>query len=277
MPDPAVLKIIDPRPPIRKIKYGWNPDLPDRRDRRYSAPPPVLARRPPKVDLRDGRMPGVYAQGHVGSCVPNAVAAACEYLMARGHEDRGGDPPYTPSRLFLYYNARKIENSIGADDGCQIRDVIRSLAVDGFCRESPGRPDAWPYVEENIDVRPPDTCYECARRELITSAARVTPTLDQLQGCLAAGLPVIFGFVVYESFESADVARTGVVPLPGLDERCFGGHAVLLVGYDDDARLFTVRNSWGPDWGDGGYCYFPYSALLDRDATDDFWVVRVVP
>lgn len=273
--------ILSPERPIRKVKYGWNPDLPDRRDRKYSAPMRVVTRLPPKIDLRNRWMPPVYNQGTIGSCVPNAVAAVCEYLMSKDHEERGTEAPWRPSRLFMYYNARKIENSIGADDGCQIRDVIRSLSVDGFCSEAANElcdaSGAWPYDESKLDVEPSPECYECAKKELVTVAAKIQPTLTQLQGCLAEGFPIIFGIAAYESLEDEEVKKTGRVPLPGINERCFGGHALLLVGYDNEQEYFTFRNSWGEEWGDGGYGYLPYSFALDPDCSDDFWTIRAIP
>jgi C1A family cysteine protease len=97
-----------------------------------------------------------------------------------------------------------------------------------------------------------------------------------MKGCLSSGYPFVFGFTVYESFESEDVARTGNVPMPGADERIVGGHAVLAVGYDDDESRFICRNSWGSDWGDAGYFYMPYAYLLDNNLSDDFWTIRLV-
>lgn len=224
-------------------------------------------------------MPKVYQQGEIGSCTANSIAALCEYLMRK---DPGLMPHvYTPSRLFIYYNTRDIENCVGEDAGAQLRDVIRSLSVYGFCPEEAHQDFAadqvWSYNENRWNVRPSAGCYEVAHREMVTVAARVTPTLTQLQGCLAEGFPVAFGFAVYESFEADEVSRTGVVPLPNINERCFGGHAVLLCGYDNDTKTFLVRNSWGEDWGDKGYCYFPYTTLTDPDCCDDFWTIRAVP
>src|SRR5262249_61934311 len=66
---------------------------------------------------------------------------------------------------------------------------------------------------------------------------------------LAEGYPFVFGFTVYTKFESQEMARTGVLSMPGPDEDVVGGHAVLAVGYDDASETFIVRNSWGADWG----------------------------
>ena len=88
---------------------------------------------------------------------------------------------------------------------------------------------------------------------------------------------MVFGFAVYESFEDEEVKATGVIPLPGINERCYGGHATVLCGYDDDTKCFTVRNSWGEGWGDRGYGYLPYAFVIDPDCCDDFWVIKSVP
>ena len=97
-----------------------------------------------------------------------------------------------------------------------------------------------------------------------------------MRGCLAAGFPFVFGFTVYESFESDAVAQTGMVPMPGSTEAVKGGHAVVSVGSDDNRRLFYVRNSWGSSWGDNGYCYMPYEYLLSAHLANDFWTIRTV-
>ena len=86
----------------------------------------------------------------------------------------------------------------------------------------------------------------------------------------------MFGFSVYESFESQAVADTGTVPMPAPGEALLGGHAVLIVGYNDATHRFRVRNSWGPDWGDGGYFTMPYAYVTDPNLASDFWTVRLV-
>ena len=105
---------------------------------------------------------------------------------------------------------------------------------------------------------------------------RVRQTLSQLRGCLASGDPFVFGFTVYESFESAAVARTGHAPLPAAGESAIGGHAVVGVGYDDVKQWFIVRNSWGARWGRKGYFTLPYAYVTDDDLASDFWTIRVV-
>ena len=96
----------------------------------------------------------------------------------------------------------------------------------------------------------------------------------QMRTCLAAGYPFVFGFTVYESFESQEVANTGIVKMPKRGEQALGGHAVLAVGYNDAKQTFLVRNSWGEDWGMSGYFTLPYKYLSNRNLSDDFWTIR---
>jgi len=105
---------------------------------------------------------------------------------------------------------------------------------------------------------------------------RVDRMLSQMKGCLADGFPFVFGFTDYESFESAEVARTGMLQMPKPREGVVGGHAVLAVGYDDKTERFMVRNSWGTSWGKRGYFTMPYSYMLTDNLSDDFWTIRLV-
>lgn len=97
-----------------------------------------------------------------------------------------------------------------------------------------------------------------------------------MQGCLAEGYPFVFGFSVYESFESEAVAKSGIVPMPASSEKMLGGHCVVAVGYDATKRVFIIRNSWGPGWGMKGYCTMPFEYLLDAHLASDFWTIRAV-
>ena len=97
-----------------------------------------------------------------------------------------------------------------------------------------------------------------------------------MKTCLAAGYPFVFGFTVYESFESDSVAESGVVLMPDVSESALGGHAVMAVGYDDASKRFLIRNSWGAEWGIAGYFTMPYAYAAGSNFTDDFWTIRLV-
>lgn len=245
--------------------YGWVPDLPDKRDHIYDALPEHLMTLPPSVDLRS-YCPPVYDQLNLGSCTANAIAAAIEF-----DRRKQGLPDFVPSRLFIYWCERSIEHTLNSDSGAQIRDGIKSVAKWGVPPES-----EWPYDLAKFMVRPPEKCWIDAKLDRAISYQRVQQSLTQMQACLASGYPFVLGFSVYQSFESQEVAQTGIVSMPQKGEQLLGGHAVLCVGYRNDVKRFIVRNSWGSDWAMRGYCEMPYEYLLDKDLASDFWVIKTV-
>ncbi len=245
-------------------RYGWIRDLPDQRDFLFAAPHAVQAKLPPAVDLVP-KCPPVYDQGHLGSCTGNGVAGAIQFdALKEGLKDTS-----VPSRLFIYYNERAIEGSVESDAGAQIRDGIKTVAVTGVCDET-----LWPYDITKFTLKPAPDCYEAAKKQCAIVYSRVSQTLGQLKGCLASGYPIVFGFTVYDGFETPQVASTGVVPMPAATEGVLGGHCVLAVGYDDAQQRFTFRNSWGESWGKAGYGTMPYPYLLSDSLSSDFWTVK---
>lgn len=246
--------------------YGWARDLPDARDVVYAAPLLRFAQGlPPAVDLRPN-CPPVYDQGQLGSCTANAIGAAIQF-----DQQKQGTPAFVPSRLFIYYNERVIEHTVAQDAGAQIRDGMKAVATLG----APPETD-WPYDIKKFTVHPPVKAFADAKKDIVSAYTRVVQNLQQFQGCLASGYPFVFGFTVYESFESDAVAKNGVMPMPAPHEKVLGGHAVLAVGYDTKKRVFIIRNSWGTGWGAKGYFYMPFEYLLSPQLASDFWTVRSV-
>lgn len=239
--------------------YGWIPDRPDHRDYLYSAIALKL-KLPVKVDLRP-QCSAVENQGKLGSCTANALAGLLQFLeikFQQSYQDL--------SRLFIYFNERAMEGTIGYDSGAMIRDGIKVLVKYGVCPEV-----IWPYDIAQFTHKPTTACYREGLKRRIVSYHRLL-TLDEMLNCLAEGFPFVFGFSVYESFESLEVARTGIVPMPKKSERVVGGHAVMAAGFDQKQKRFIVRNSWGPQWGQAGYFTMAY-AYLERLA-GDFWTIR---
>lgn len=248
-------------------RYGWIPDYPDARDHLFAAPHAIMSDLPPKVDLTSG-FATPYDQGQLGSCTGNAIAGAIQFDRRKANQQ----PDFIPARLFVYYNERVMERTVNTDSGAMIRDGIKSIARQGVCDET-----TWPYDIAKFADKPPPAAYKDALKHKVVTYSRLPQIATQLKGCLATGYPFVFGFSVYESFESDAVTTTGVVPMPDLtSEKLLGGHAVVAAGYDDSEQRFLVRNSWGPDWGDNGYFTMPYAYLTDNNLSDDFWTIRTV-
>jgi C1A family cysteine protease len=251
----------------RKIQgYGWLPDHPDHRDHRYEVPGAALDSLPPSVDLRPA-CPPVYQQGHLGSCTANAIAAAIQFDRMKQRLA----PVFTPSRLFIYYNARDLHGTVDSDSGSMIRDAIKSVAQVGACPEL-----MWRYDVAAFRVRPRSACYHVAAWHKAVRYQRLEQDLNHMKACLASGYPFVFGFTVYESFESPQVASSGCAAMPAPEESAVGSHAVLAVGYDDARQWFIVRNSYGANWGMNGYFTLPYAYLTHENLAGDLWVIRLV-
>jgi hypothetical protein len=217
---------------------------------------------PQAVDLRPYLTP-IENQGDSNSCTANATAGAHEYLLKR-LKGQAGDV----SRLFIYYNARKLDDAVGVDEGSYLQSCVGVLREYGACSEQ-----TWPFDLDRILDVPHANAYDEATAFLIHDAARVEVKLKAMRSCLAEGYPFTFGLMLFESFQQA--GKTGLVPMPDIEqEKMDGGHAMLCVGYSDADRVFIIRNSWGADWGDEGYCYIPYAYMTNPDLNGDCWTIR---
>lgn len=238
----------------RKIQgYGWKPSLPDSRDLiADTATLKVL----PEVDPRKN-MQAPYDQGQLGSCTANSVAGAIEYNNILDGKHTG-----TPSRLDVYYGERSYEGTVSQDSGAFGRDGFKYANTTGWIPEKD-----WPYVTSKFAQKPP---VDASHRVKIGAYKVVVQTVNQIKAVLSNNQTVAFGFTVYESFESQAVAQTGIMPVPGYDEKQLGGHEVLAVGYlKSEPNYVLVRNSWGTGWGLRGYFLMPWSILVDPHSAND--------
>jgi len=249
--------------------YGWRPDLPDFRDFKFTRgvalkdaiPNPILD----NVDLRTtGFLPPVFDQGDLGSCTANSLSELFYFV-----DKKQTGISFLPSRLFIYFNERKVEGTVGEDAGASLRTGIKTIVNQGVCLEN-----LWPYHPELFSVTPPQICYTDAQRHEAKVYRSVNQTADAIKGCLSDGFPVTVGLTLYDSFESDAVAASGIVAMPGPDEQAVGGHAVLIVGYDPVNVL--IMNSWGADWGQNGFFQIPWEYVLNPDLASDFWMVHAI-
>lgn len=242
---------------------GYLPDLP-----RTSAAEVITSRSaetlPQTIDLR-GHCTEVENQKTLGSCTANAAVGALEY-----HRKRLGLDPSDLSRLFVYYNTRRLRGDIDNDTGATIAECMAALLAYGAPRA-----DLWPYDDKiRWREKPPNEVYENATLNEAVQYARVDHGVGLLSA-LAAGFPVCFGiFLPKVAYDLA--GKSGAIP--EMTEEQWnspqaGGHAMLLVGYDLLRRLYLVRNSWGAGWGDGGYMTIPFSVMERACPANSLWVI----
>jgi C1A family cysteine protease len=267
---------------------GWRPDIPDYRDLNFDDAPFRAARAetakpelklPASYIIPRAKLPPVFDQGQLGSCVGNSVSTVMS--MVRKVKPR--------SRLFIYYEARRLINETDRDEGCYIRDAVKVVANLGAPRE-----DIWPYYVGNVFVDPPLNIDRSAKTAKIFKYARLN-TREDFRKCLAEGYPFVIGFSVYDGFTNGKGISTEIQLLPEPGQVLTGGHAVAVIGYDSNFResqwakdniargfpiekipndVYIVRNSWGIGWGRNGDFAIDAHYLENRNLADDAWTMR---
>ena len=241
------------------MNFNIKPSLPDERDYIYRSDSTEVLQE--QVDLREWDTI-VESQDSLGSCSSNALTNAYELSVNRKY------PEYFThlSRLFIYYNTRSEYGDIQKDDGMYLRDGLKSLAKFGVCSE-----ELWPYELEKFEDRPTNECYEDAKKRKILNYQKLI-SIYYITEVLNNNKPVVFGMEIYDSFMDLN-DRISTVSFPGRKEKSLGGHAMCMVGYDLEKRLFLAKNSFGTDWGDRGYCWVPFDYI--RQEGYDIWTFEI--
>jgi len=258
-------------PQASQFGFGWEPDGLIEEERLDL---PFRANLPSKLLLKN--LPDVYNQGKLNSCVANAVGAGVQVArLVNKHT-----PDFVPSRHFVYYYARKATGTEAFDRGSRISNAIKVVRTLGVCPET-----VWPY--DNIPGSGPDRRFppgarggiepdaaarQAASPHVVIEWAPITVSAKNVRSALAFGFPVIFGFQVYTNM----FGKSGPVDtlrLPTSGDQKISGHAVAIVGYDDDTRMFRIRNSWGDTVHQRGYYDMAYDYVLNTDYSFDFWTI----
>ncbi len=216
---------------------------------------------PAQVDLRPWCSP-VEDQLNTNSCTANAVVGAMEF-----HRIRKGLPHVDLSRMYVYFNARRLAGTQFQDCGSFIHHVMAALMAHGVCEEA-----IWPFDTGRCLLPPVQPAYANGANYQAIHYGR-TPLGVPAMTALANGLPVVFGtFIPHEFYDKAGL--TGVMPMPGPVLTPAGsGHAMLLVGYDLPNQQWIIRNSWGPAWAEDGYCRVPFQTMAAYSIPIHFWTI----
>lgn len=260
-------------------KFGWKKERPDFRDFHFGAthqakelidPPAVYDAREKFPDICNRIKTQVNQD-----CVFNAVALSIELLQIELFEQMKSNPfqfglsVEAISRRFLYYNGREIDGTQMQDEGSYLRTGILTIRKTGMCRES-----VWPYMPDNLNIMPPIAAYKEAESHKVLTGFRVNHLdIEEIKKSVCLGFPVVFGATLYDSF--MDIGSNGVVKMPSQLEGIQGGHAMTIVGYNDDIQMAVVANSWGKGCGDHGFLYMPYEYITGRYLCSDFWSLRL--
>lgn len=270
------------------LNMGWLPDRPDIRDFSEEHEKVIKTLKgigvleysdgiSEHVSLKDNFSP-IEDQEELGSCTAHAGVGLIEYFQ-RKTKDKHIDA----SRLFLYKVTRNLLQVTG-DTGAYLRTTMAAMVLFGVPPEK-----YWPYIIAEFDVEPSAFCYSFGKEYQSLKYLRLdTPLigrealLNKIKKYIAFGIPVMFGFTVYNSYRQAQ--KSGKIPFPSKGERVIGGHAVVAMGYDDSMVIknkyngksttgaLQIRNSYGTGWGEEGYGWLPYEYVLKGMAID-WWTL----
>lgn len=223
---------------------------------------------PASVDNRNF-CPPVYNQGMLGACTAFSMGKGLREYLQR----LNGEEQVPLSALYLYYEERVLNNTVNEDSGATMTQGMQVLKDKGDAPDA-DRPYGWTYL---LTYKKPNTdkANTDAAKWKVANPVQLGG-LDDIKTALAAKKPVVFGFVVYQTFMSAETQKTGKMemPQPQQGERQVGGHAVMACGYDDERKVLIMRNSWSEKWGDKGYFYMPYEYVQNKEWVDDIWTVN---
>jgi len=249
-----------------KYTYNYTFEKKDNRDFKFKNLSKPLLNIPLYFNISN--LPDVLNQGSLGSCTAQAVSNALRHCLKKEKPQYPEIIDFQPSRLYIYYYSRFLANTVNEDSGAVIRDVMKAISKYGACSS-----EYWPYIISKFTIKPPAICLKKGRDHIKGLIyLYLNQNEKELKSAIFKGYPIICGIKIFESFESEESLSTGDVQMP--NGQFFGGHCILLVGYNDLTKRFTFQNSWGIDVGNKGYFTIPYEYILNSDYASDFWTIE---
>jgi hypothetical protein len=138
----------------------------------------------------------------------------------------------------------------GGDGTVSGPDPGQVLVENGTCRQ-----EFWPDDLDN--PRSPERQLASDADQHKLDAIPLPIAIDDVKKVLSAGCPVHVSMDTGTTFSG--VGRDGVFSAAEAPSGRHGRHAMLIVGYT--GNFYILKNSWGTDWGDQGYCYVPKNVL----------------
>lgn len=221
----------------------------------------------------------MHNQGTQGSCTAQSAVSLFEYMERKS----GNNVHIDGSRAFVYYNSRVYAGfNTNSDTGSYIRSTIKSIVMNGIAEEV-----YFPYNPSDWKTKPAESVYRNALNFKATKYVRLDDgsqgLIERMKSFVNNGYAINFGFAVYQCIDDI-TSKIPVLPFPSRTEKLKGGHAVIIVGYDDAAPSYNYRdknkttgaflcqNSWGSAWGNKGFFYIPYK-YFETQLALDVWTV----
>jgi hypothetical protein len=214
---------------------------------------------PSKIDL-SSNFPQPGNQFHQGSCTAWATAYALKTYQERIEEGWSlTSQSHLFSPAFIYNELR------GYDGQCHLGSFIHE-ALQLIVQQGAASLTTMPYDPNDCTRRPSSSATQEASKYKAASFKKVDGS-QGIKAALANRLPVVGGIITYDSFAALQNSGSNAVYNSAGNGTCRGqpskycGHAVTIVGYDDNnfGGAYKIINSWGTEWGDGGYFWLPYS------------------
>lgn len=222
---------------------------------------------PSKFDITKQMTP-VRSQGKEGSCVGFAMITGCKEYQEQIDVEKFVEL----SPRFLYEEAKLLS---GHKEGTTLKAAMQIAKKFGVCEEK-----YWPYIP-NDSGSPNPKAYENAEKYKIKTYARISNLTELKQAMVDFNIgPVLIGIRVFKGMLTDEARRDGIVPDPSCWDRMKGGHALCMVGYNDESLYYKkgghikFKNSWSDKWGEAGYGYLSYR-YIKKNMIDAFSSVDI--